>query len=477
MPEPPASVPANHAESWAGAKTMQAQLYYMNGDYEKVDSAVKATVDALKKFTGLEEKKRDDLAYTIRSLKYAALQGRAVEFIKAREFAKVGGTLGAELAAIKKELQAKAPEETPGLARMRSAQRDLLVTCMSAFVQNKQADQASELLDALQASGGSLEKNVANMRALNVTIEVQMSSLTKEGKRDEADDLAKSYSDFLDKIKGDDANLDKLPKGVIMFLGQGYGAVNQHEKGSALLGQLLAGTDATKELDFHRQLQFMQAHTLRQAGGKENFDKATALMQAIVGDPLKKGKRGWGYSNIKIRKEYIMLLEDQKFYGPAVSNWVRMTNEFVPGGLPVPIRFLGQRESFVAFAKVSDEALREVFHIPGRVSAIVDYGFKHVYPAVAEKRNQLRLIYFDLFVEAQRCSARAYSDPDIVAKLRGGQQTANEKLADIGQKLFDLLTKNDDVQTEVKENVQDLLQKHPLMKKKFDELLAAAPKS
>jgi outer membrane protein assembly factor BamD (BamD/ComL family) len=474
MPEPPSSIPAHQAESWAGAKTMQAQLYYMNGDYDKVDAVVKATVEGLTKLAGLDAKKRDDLAFTIRGLKYNALQGRAAEFIKAKEFAKVGETLGAELDALKKELKAPPPEETPGLARLRKAQRDFLIACMSAYVQNKQGDQASELLDALQGSGGSLEQNVATMRTLNVTIANQISSLSKEGKKQDADDLARSYADFLDKIKGDDANLEKLPKTVVAFLGQGYGAVNQHARAAELFGLLLAKTDEAKDQGFHRQLQFFQARALRQSG---KFPEASALMQKIVGDPLKKGTRGWGYSNIEIRKEYNMLLEDQKLFGPAVNNWVKLTNDFVPGGLPVPIRFLGQRPAFIAFGQAADSVLGEAFGIPCRVSLLLDTAFKQIFPSIAEKRNSQRLVYFDLFVEAQRCSARAYSDPVIVAKIKGGQDTANQKLADIGQKLFELLTKNDDVPTEVKENVRELLDQHPQMKRKFDELVAAGPKS
>jgi hypothetical protein len=490
MPEPPASVPPHQAESWAGAKTMQAQLYYMNSDYNKVDAVVKATTDALKKFAALDAKKRDDLAYTIRGLKYNALQGRAAEFIKAKEFAKVGETLGAELDALKKELKAPPAEETPGLARMRRAQRDFLIVCMSAYVQNKQADQATELLDALQGSGGSLEQNVATMRSLNVTIQNQIASLNKEGKKQDADDLARSFTDFLDKIKGDDANIDKLPNGVILFLGQGYAAVGQAARAAELFDQLIkkpfeptGKTEAEKEDSkakhavYVRQMEYLQARAYRQAGTKADFEKATALMQKIVGDPLKKTPRGWGYSNIEIRKEYCMLLEDQKLFNAAGQNWRKLMNDFVPGGLPPQVKFLGQRPAFEAFGKAVDEMLFEAFLVPSQVSILIAHGFKDVYPNVAAKRNQLRLVYFDLFFESYRCHARCFSDPEMVAKVKGGQDRANQILADVGQKFFELLIQNEDVPPEVRENIKELLDKHPPTKKRFDELLAAAPKS
>jgi hypothetical protein len=201
-------------------------------------------------------------------------------------------------------------------------------------------------------------------------------------------------------------------------------------------------------------------------------------MRKIVGDPLKKGEpRGWGYGSLPIRKEYCLLLEDQKLFGPAVQNWTQMTAEFAQSraGPPAPVKFLGSRPTFETYGKAVDGNLATHFGLGTNVSAFLDTGFKTVFPPVADNRNRQRLVYFDLFYEAMRCSARAYSTPAIVAKVRGGQATADQKLADIGQKFHELLAKNEDVPPDVREKVADLLAKHPQMKKRFDELAAAAP--
>ncbi len=490
LPEPPATSPAYLAEAWAGAKTMQAQLYYMNADYDKVDAVVKSTVEGLMKLDSLEAKK-NDLAYTIRGLKYNSLQGRAAEFIRAKDFAKVGEVLAADLDALKKELKALPPEETPGFTRMRAAQRSFLISAMSAFVQNKQVDQASEMLDALQASGGSLEQNVATMRSLNSTIQGQIETLTKEGKKADAAELGRSFSEFLDKIKGEDVS--KLSNGVILFLGQGYGAVSQNAKAAELFDQLIKKPfepnpkdpdSATKQATFIKQMEYMQARAYRQAGaqggGKPDFDKAAALMKKVVGDPVGKGvAQGWGYRNLDIRKEYCALLEDQNFFGPAVSNWVKLTNEFVPGGIPQPVKFLGQRQTFGTLSQVVDLGLTTSFQIPTSVSGFVDIAFKNVFPVVAERRNQQRQLYFDLFFEAQRCSARAYTTPAVAVKVKGGADAVALKLQDIGQRLFDLITKNDDVPTDVIEKIQDFLNedRYKVVKKKYEDLRATLPKA
>jgi len=488
--DPAASASAHEAESWAGAKTMLAQLYYLAGDYKKVDDTVKAIVESAKKFTSLEDKKRDDLAFTARVLKYNALQAVAADFIRAKDFAKVGETLKPELDALRQELKLAAPAEPPpGFDRMRKAQRDFLIAAMAGYVQNKDVPAASELLDELQSTGGSLESNIAVMQQLVTAIQTQIEGLNKEGKKADADDLARSFGEFLDKIRGDDVS--KLPAGIVIFLGQGYGAVNQHARAAELFEQLAAKPfenpgktevekkdHETKHQDALRQMRFFRARALRQAGGKANFDKAMVLMQEIVGDPLKKGNRGWGYNNLKIRKEYIALLEDQKLFRPALDNWTKLASEFGGadrGAPPAPVKILGHRVAFVTAGQAIDDVMPALFGFPTRLGAVLDAAFKSVFPPLAEKRSSQRQIYFDLFVEIQRCSARAYTT--LEPAKAGGPEKVQQGLTNVGQRLFELLTKNDDVPIEVKEKAQELLDHHAPARKKFDELTAAAPKS
>jgi len=492
LTEPPPGCTAHEAESWAGAKTMQAQLYYLAGDHANVEKSIKLVTDGVKKFTNLEDKKRDDLASTARVLKYNSLQSRAADFIRAKEFAKIGEVLGPEIDALKAEVKLAPPAEPPpGYERMRKAQRDFLIAAMSGYVQDQKVDKASELLDSLQSSGGSLESNIGVMQLLVTAIRGQIDTLTRDGKKGEADDLARGFAEFLDKIRGEDVS--KLSSGVVIFLGQGYGAVNQHARAAELFEQLIAKpfenpgkTDDEKkqhEADHQaavRQMRFLQARALRQAGGKANFDKATAIMQEIVGDPLKKGGAlGWGYKNLAIRKEYIALLEDQKLFRPALDNWSLLAAEFggaQRGAPPAPVKILVHRVAFVTIGQAIDEFNLAGFGLASPFAPALDVWFKSVLPTIAQKRNVQRQTYFDIFVEIQRCSARAYSTIEP-AKIKGGQEKINQSLTDIGQRLFDMTTKNDDVPPEVKEKVHEVLELYPAAKKKFVELAAATPKA
>jgi hypothetical protein len=156
---------------------------------------------------------------------------------------------------------------------------------------------------------------------------------------------------------------------------------------------------------------------------------------------------------------------------------MQMTGDFAQSrsGPPVPVRFLGSRPTFETFGKALDAGLAARYGMPANVTAFLDVGFKTVYPTVAATRDRQRLVYFDLYYEAMRCSARAYTTPAAAAKVKGGPTVVEQKLADIGQKFHELLTKNDDVPPDVREKIKELVDKTPAMKKKFDELAATTP--
>lgn len=492
VPEPLETATAD-AEAWARAKTQLAQLYLLGGDFARVDAVIKGVVERIKTFKNLAPGKRDDLAFGARALRYTSLQARAADAIKDKEFAKVGDLLDADLAVLKTELAAAEAKDgttpPPNLDRMRRAQQGVLIAAMSAFVQDKKADKANELLGLLEKTGGGLDSSVEVMKRLAASIRGQIDELARAGNKADADGLRRSFGEFLDRIKGDDPA--KLTTGVITFLGQGYGAVDQHARAAELYQALLnkpfanpgktpeevaAAEDADKK--FRRKLQFEQARSYRLAADKDGFEKATALMKTIVGNPLDpnpKAARGWGYANIGVRKEYIALLEDQKLFNPAVQNWLKMIRDFVPGGIPAPVLFVAQRPTFEAAATAFDEVLAGQFGMPGRVRAVIDEGFKSVYPAAASKRKGQRDLYFDLYYEAQRCSARAYASADP-AKFKGGPDAINTGLANVAQRLYDVVAKNDDVPAETVTEITALVDKHPAIKKRYDELKAAGPK-
>jgi hypothetical protein len=72
-------------------------------------------------------------------------------------------------------------------------------------------------------------------------------------------------------------------------------------------------------------------------------------------------------------------------------------------------------------------------------------------------------LYFELFFEAQRCSARAYYSLD--AQKFASQK--DEGFTRVAQRLVDLETKNPDVSPELKERIREILAEYPELKQKY----------
>ncbi|WP_020475293.1 hypothetical protein [Zavarzinella formosa] len=444
LPEAPPTIEPQKGTFYVLARTMLAQLYFMSSDYVKCEATVKATVVSAGKLANLEADKKADLISDVRVQYFRALAGRAADIIKAKEFGKVIETLDPEITALAKELKEPAPmTETAAHVRLRQAQRNLIISAMTACVQDKKVDKAGELLGILQSGGGNIESNIAVMQQLVSAIRGQIDGLKKENKDTEAKELSDSFTQFLDKI----GSTPNLPNSIIKFLGHGYDSVGQPVKAFTLYSETLAkpfvntgktpaeqDEQAKADQVFRRSLQFEQVRALRQAGGENNLKTASGMMKDIVGDPgaAKGPVKGWGYSNVNIRKEYIYLLEDQKIYGGpngAISQWTRLSKEFVPT-IPGPPKE-GDKDGATKAAK--------------------------------------RQLFFELNYEAQRSSAKAYATADL-AKIKKDQAFIDGKLGDIGQKLHDLLESNKDISADLREKILALAAQYPATKKKFDEL-------
>ncbi len=171
----------------------------------------------------------------------------------------------------------------------------------------------------------------------------------------------------------------------------------------------------------------------------EEAEKALEEIKELVGDPLAKDKsgkptpiQGRFYASTEYRRELNFAYEANEQWGLAVQNWVRMTQEFVPGGLPA---------------------------LP---------------PVGAANRQGIlnrRALYFDLFLEAQRASSEAYKAQDP-KKFKGGQEAIDTASNNIAQRLYDLETKNEDFRdrADFKTRLAKIVNSSPTIKTKYDTL-------
>ncbi len=444
LPEPAAATDPQRAAAYLLARTTLAQLYYMGGDYAKCEATAKAAAASAVKLTALDPGQRADLIADARAQFFRSVAARGAEFVRAKEFGKVAEVLDPEVTNITKELKEPAGSASTAAEKMRAAQRSLVILAMTASVQDKKVDRASELLGVLQSGGGSIEANILVMQQLVSSIRGQIDGLKKENKEAEAKELSDSFTQFLDKIATDPT---KLPNSLVTFLGHGYDSVGESVKAFNLYGQVITKpfvnpgkTDEEKaEAEkangvFVRRLQFEQVRALRQAGGESNLKTAMGLMRDMIGDPIaaKAPPKGWGYNNVIMRKEYIFLLEDQKQFNAAIKNWEKLSKEFVPT-VPGPPKE-GDKDGATKAAK--------------------------------------RQTFFDLNYEVQRASAKAYANMALSPPAGWTKEKIDGKLTDIGQKLFNLTDTNKDINAELRDKIAALVAEYPQVKKKYDELAA-----
>ncbi len=240
---------------------------------------------------------------------------------------------------------------------------------------------------------------------------------------------------------------------------------------------MLEARAALKELEsqiqpsqsFVNTVRLLRIRALR-SGGPVLAAKALTDLKELVGDPLAKDKAGKPepirkdfYSSKDYRRELNLAYEATAQWGPAVQNWVRMTQEFIPGGLPA-------YPTEPPAPKLADNDPMKEAKLAEHKKKLTEYQLNR--PKELQKRKD----YFDLFLEAQRASAEAYKAQDP-AKFKGGIEAIDTAFANIAQRLYDLETKNEDFrgEDELKDRMLKIVNSSPKIKTKYDALKKAPP--
>jgi hypothetical protein len=416
LPAPVPTAPLQDAQSYCNAKVQLGQLYLLEGkQYEKPEQVGKALADQIPKFSQLTGEARDEALYSARALELNGLQGRALAPLKDKKYDAVAKLLDPTIAAIKAEMTGS--DSSPGFERLRRAKCDLITLALRSSVQDNKINRARDLLDLLQKNGSTSEGSVQVLRQLVATIRAQIEALRREKKADEEKRLVEGFTQFLDAI----AKQEKVPDNMLVFLSQGYAGVDQHGKSVELLERILNSPQPAKSKDgdeeaaknFRNQVQYRLARAYRL---NKQFDKADKLVKELLGTAKQPGPL---HRSMEMRKESIYLLEDQNKFRDAVNAWMAYAKQF---GDKLP-----------------------------------------AYPPKDNEEARHRRLYFELFFEAQRCSARAYYSLD--AQKFASQK--DEGFTRVAQRLVDLETKNPDVSPELKERIREILAEYPELKQKY----------
>jgi tetratricopeptide (TPR) repeat protein len=215
---------------------------------------------------------------------------------------------------------------------------------------------------------------------------------------------------FLDSVAG----RDKLAVALKAAVANGYSSVEQPAKAVEIMEKMIKEMPAPKGNDMtdpatksYRIAQLELARTYRLA---KKYAEADKYLDTLIGTAKDKGPY---YSSLVARKEKAYLLEDQGKFRDAVQMWMTLAKQF--GGDPIP-----------------------------------------AYPAKDDTASRKRATYFDLFFEAQRSSAKAYTSLNI-AKNPKNKEVVDKGYANIGRLLAEVEAKNPDISDELKEKIRELL--------------------
>lgn len=433
---PSATAENEELDSWVNAKVVLGQLLQLEGrQFDKIVALGTEMIPVVEKNTAASDSTKANQLYRARTTRLQGIYAQAYAQLAQANYAKTAEILDPVLKEITAELEKPQPAEPPlSFDAYRAAQRQVIVSAMRAAVQDGKIDRANELLSSLQKSDKSSDGSMTVLKSMVASVRTQIDLLKRDKKVDEAKKLSTSFTSFLENI----AKQPSPSSAMLSFLAQGYAGIDEHAEAAKLYEKILAAPPRTapdpkikgdeeevkkeKELtDSNRKfVQTTEYLLAREYRLGKKFAEAEKLLKKIIGDAKAKG---WGFSSIEARKESFFLLEDQKKWRDAVNAWSQYANAFGQNLPPAG-------------------------------------------PGGTDKDARKRSIYFDLYYETQRCSARAYAASLNDPKNR---EKAVDGLAKVAQKFVDL-EKNPDLQPDLKERVKDLMDEIPDMGKKYREL-------
>jgi len=284
-------------------------------------------------------------------------------------------------------------------------------------------DQAKDTLELMKKTIGEFDKGGLTGILVGVVQQLkdQVEDLRKKGPshQKELDETVSRFSAFLDEL----AKQQNLSDEVLRFLANGYASLGQHQKAADLLNQIPA---PKPPLSPDQEAQYLAVHILfaRELRLAGQLDRAKKVLDDMA--QTEQGKR-----SLELKKEQIMLEEDQGNWSQAAKDW---------DGLMKTIRpMFGQAQRNLNVQPTPEEMKK------------------------LEKENSFRDAYFDCYYQFTYC----YYKYALTMKDDHLRQQTLEKVAGLIAAVRD---KQGEVwKASLKGRYDDLFQKEPLLKSLYDK--------
>jgi len=304
IPELSTGADSSTIHDYVLAKMMLANNYYRLKQFEKMDQLADAL---LKQLDALDEKTKEEHRTSVVALTLYAKLGRAEADYAAGHYAKVRELLDPLAKQVQDPAQARQwselKEAYPQIVRQ------LLGLALRSNVQDSKIERAKELLDLLQRTfpQNSLEIMVGFVQQLKAQIE----QLRQQGEpaKPQLDKTVANFANFLDELT---KQQEKSPKPeIFLFLAQSYSSLDKHSRAAELADKISepksAGGNAqpdSKQLAVYHAARILRAREMRL---DKQYTNAETALQEIMSKP-------WGKASLEVKKEGILLLEDQEKY-------------------------------------------------------------------------------------------------------------------------------------------------------------------
>ncbi len=287
---------------------------------------------------------------------------------------------------------------------------DVILAAFRVQVRRGKAPEAAALLDLMVRAGGSVDESLPLLEPVGRELAALMVARQKEGRTDEAKNLAAGLGVLLDKIRTAKA----LTVPSLLFIGQTLQTIGKNAEALETLKKVPAPTYADwdkkkpeefPEADRGKVLNQVRDHALAQHSiakaqiELKQFTEAEALLKGVIGTP---DKPGWGAGRLYFRKALAELHEAK---GAAEADPKRANAEW---GLAV-------RE----WATQVGMQRNRLANPPK--------------DATNEQMAQFRNAFADSFFEVQRCTVTANQQilKDLPAKLQKTYDDVGKRFADI----------------------------------------------
>ncbi|HLJ93225.1 MAG TPA: hypothetical protein VKU02_08555 [Gemmataceae bacterium] len=281
------------ARDYFAAKLMLAEIYFKAKQYDKLEALAPTLA---KHLDGVDEKVKDEFRTPVLSLTLYAKLGRAEIDYRAGQYGKAYGLLGP----VVKELTDSADGTRLSELKEKNPQllRALLAFALRASVGANKIEQGKQILDLVQKTFP--ENSQETLAQLVQQLRSHIDDLRRQGTpaREQLEQTVTNFSLFLAELAKQHEKSAK-PE-MTLFLGQSYSSLDQHGKAAELFRSI--PPEAPPALSHWARILYVRELRL----GKE-FAKAEAALKEL-------SATDWGKQHLEVRKEGILLLEDQQKY-------------------------------------------------------------------------------------------------------------------------------------------------------------------